>query len=353
MKTFSRRLGPPVELDVGDDRRVVEDDAPAVDDGRQRLEGPHAVSPAGLGEDGLEPLAPLGGGPALEAPGLPRPPRGCPTSVMRGVPDVDQAHRRRSEPSTGGSCAPPPSSPRGSRVALKPLAGPAMMTLAARRFTSHSQGPGRVSSKSLASKTRVRSGEANSPKFERWASPLAWTRMSVRGVVGEVEGHDRRRAAVVGEGRFRHPLVAKGQQIRQAILLLGRQDGDRVATGRGSKAAWLVTRHPLAGRLARFGPFDGVDPRPRGPHRSRRRLDVPGGVIGGRRRFVGGLGRSWLPGPGRGRGRFGHHSRPPGVPVASRTADRSGYLSRSAALASAAWAAASRATGTRNGEQET
>jgi hypothetical protein len=43
---------------------------------------------------------------------------------------------------------------------LKPLSRPATEKLAASRFTSHSQGPGRVSSKSLTSKTSSRSGEA-------------------------------------------------------------------------------------------------------------------------------------------------------------------------------------------------
>ena len=47
----------------------------------------------------------------------------------------------------------------------KPLPRPAIAKLAVRRFTSHSHGPGVVSSKSLTSKTRVRSGEANVPKF--------------------------------------------------------------------------------------------------------------------------------------------------------------------------------------------
>jgi hypothetical protein len=53
-----------------------------------------------------------------------------------------------------------------SRAALrhssspKLLSRPATTRLAARRFTSHSQGPGSVSSKSLTSKSRVRSGEA-------------------------------------------------------------------------------------------------------------------------------------------------------------------------------------------------
>ena len=46
--------------------------------------------------------------------------------------------------------------------------------LAARRFTSHSQGPGCVSSKSLMSKTNLRSGVPKMPKFERCASPQSW-----------------------------------------------------------------------------------------------------------------------------------------------------------------------------------
>ena len=55
--------------------------------------------------------------------------------------------------------------------------------LAARRLTSHSQGPGSVSSKSLQSKTSWRSGEPNTPKFERWASPQIWAVRPERGVV--------------------------------------------------------------------------------------------------------------------------------------------------------------------------
>ena len=67
--------------------------------------------------------------------------------------------------------------------------------LAASRLTSHSHGPGIVSSKSFESNTRVRSGEAKSPKFERWESPLAWTMMSLRGVV------DRSKAITAGAPR--------------------------------------------------------------------------------------------------------------------------------------------------------
>ncbi len=51
--------------------------------------------------------------------------------------------------------------------ALKPLPRPATTTLAASRLTSHSHGPGSVSSKSFASKTNARSGEPKRPKFDR------------------------------------------------------------------------------------------------------------------------------------------------------------------------------------------
>ena len=62
-----------------------------------------------------------------------------------------------------------------------------MTTLAASRLRSHSQGPGRVSSKSLTSNIKARSGEAKSPKFERWASPQACTRNPEDGVVARSE----------------------------------------------------------------------------------------------------------------------------------------------------------------------
>ena len=58
---------------------------------------------------------------------------------------------------------------------LKPLLRAAIVKLAAIRFTSYSNGPGSVSSKSFRSNSSVRSGDANTPKFERCASPHSWT----------------------------------------------------------------------------------------------------------------------------------------------------------------------------------
>ena len=58
----------------------------------------------------------------------------------------------------------------------------AMTTLAAKRFTSHSHGPGSVSSKSLTLKMSERSGDAKNPKFDRCASPQSCTRTPLVGV---------------------------------------------------------------------------------------------------------------------------------------------------------------------------
>jgi hypothetical protein len=65
---------------------------------------------------------------------------------------------------------------------LKPLLRPAIVKLAAIRFTSYSNGPGRVSSKSFTSNSNRRSGEANAPKFDRCASPHSCTSRPAVGV---------------------------------------------------------------------------------------------------------------------------------------------------------------------------
>ena len=68
-------------------------------------------------------------------------------------------------------------------LSLKPFSRAATSRLAASRFTSHSQGAGRVSSKSLTSNTSLRSGEPKMPKLDRCASPQACTMIPVAGVV--------------------------------------------------------------------------------------------------------------------------------------------------------------------------
>ena len=87
----------------------------------------------------------------------------------------------RSAPSPRGTRAPPPSRPHGGSRRSKSRSRPATARLAASRFTSHSNGPGSVSSKSLRLKTSLRSGAAKMPKFERCASPQSWACSPVRG----------------------------------------------------------------------------------------------------------------------------------------------------------------------------
>jgi len=77
--------------------------------------------------------------------------------------------------------------------------------LVASRFTSHSKGAGRVSSKSLTSKTGVPSSEAKVPKFARWQSPQDCTQRPLTGVSARsaamMAAAPRRK--VKGEGRIR------------------------------------------------------------------------------------------------------------------------------------------------------
>ena len=57
-----------------------------------------------------------------------------------------------------------------------------MAKLVASRFTSHSHGPGSVSSKSLMENTSLRSGDSYPPKLATCASPQHWTTMPEVGV---------------------------------------------------------------------------------------------------------------------------------------------------------------------------
>jgi hypothetical protein len=56
------------------------------------------------------------------------------------------------------------------------------MKLADIRFTSNSNGPGSVSSKSFRSNSNVRSGDANAPKLDRCASSHSWASSPAAGV---------------------------------------------------------------------------------------------------------------------------------------------------------------------------
>ena len=65
------------------------------------------------------------------------------------------------------------SAARAHALSVPLIKRPASIILVANRLTSHSHGAGKVSSKSLMSKIRFRSGVANNPKFIKWQSPHA------------------------------------------------------------------------------------------------------------------------------------------------------------------------------------
>jgi hypothetical protein len=65
---------------------------------------------------------------------------------------------------------------------VKPLLRAAIVKLAAIRFRSYSNGPGRVSSKSFRPNMSCRSGEAKPPKLDRCASPQSCTTRPAIGV---------------------------------------------------------------------------------------------------------------------------------------------------------------------------
>ena len=65
---------------------------------------------------------------------------------------------------------------------LRPLSRQAITKLVARRLRSHSQGAGRVSSRSLMAKMTCLSGVARPRKLTRWESPPHCTRTPVDGV---------------------------------------------------------------------------------------------------------------------------------------------------------------------------
>ena len=131
-----------------------------------------------------------------------------------GIPQVQVALCRQIRAWPDGIHPPQPGPGRGAFSHRNSALARAISRLAARRFTSHSQGPGSVSSKSLISRISSRSGEAKPPKFARCASPHNWAYNPVLGHGRQVRRHDRRRPAVESEGRSQHAPIADGYQLR-------------------------------------------------------------------------------------------------------------------------------------------
>src|SRR5579872_4687298 len=154
--------------------------------------------------------------------------------------------------------APAASATRRVSASVKPLSRPATTRLATRRLTSHSNGPGSVSSKSLTSKTSRRSGEANAPKLDRCASPHSCARSPDAGVVARSAaiGSAAPRKKVNGDTSIRPCRTGTSSGTRLLACSSSRPTGSRDASGVNSacdsSGATALASFPRAARSARL-----------------------------------------------------------------------------------------------------
>ena len=128
-----------------------------------------------------------------------------------------------------------------ANAAAAPQAQAAITTLAARRFRSHSHGPGNVSSKSATSKIGVRSGAAKTPKFMMCASPQSCTRSPEEGVAARSAAIVRAapRKKVKGETDMRPQRMGTSSGRRRASWARSWAMGSGLSPG-GSQPAWVL-----------------------------------------------------------------------------------------------------------------
>ena len=182
---------------------------------------------------------------------------------------------RRTRASRRGSSRPRRARSRRRSFARYPLSRPATARLAASRLTSHSNGPGSVSSKSLTSKTSRRSGEANAPKLDRCASPHNCTRNPDVGVAARSAaiGSAAPRKNVNGDTSIRPWRTGTSSGTR--LFGLPQQQANRiprpvrrelrVRLQRGRGPGILSPGHPIcAGQLRLAGPLTVRTGRPPG-----------------------------------------------------------------------------------------
>ena len=205
-----------------DQRRVADDPRLAVDGLGQLVEGREAVLRAGLGDVLVQALLLLG--------------RGLRRELRNDLLDVDAVVPEIQVPHPGVARASPRGNARADHLvdlvrassSSKPRSRPATAKLATSRLTSHSNGPGSVSSKSLMLKTSRRSGAAKTPKFDRCASPQSCVCRPVRGTAREIGRHQVGRAAIERERRDQHPAVADRHELGHPRCGLLLEQLDRV-----------------------------------------------------------------------------------------------------------------------------
>ena len=128
-----------------------------------------------------------------------------------------------------------------------PRSRPATAKLATRRFTSHSNGPGSVSSKSLTPKTRRRSGDANAAEVGKMGVAAELDVEARPGLAGEIRRHRIGRPTEERERGDQHPPVPDGYQFRHPRRRLLFEQFHRVASIR---CRFPHTMH----RAGHFGP---------------------------------------------------------------------------------------------------
>ena len=141
----------------------------------------------------------------------------------------------------------------------KPRSRPATAKLATSRFTSHSNGPGSVSSKSLMLKIEpsIRRGERAEVREVGVAAELDL--QAGAGRVREVGGHEVGGAAVERERGHEHPPVADRDQLGHARRVLLPEQLDRIApAGAGHQVAVSGSRRRVARGLALRRAFGGA-----------------------------------------------------------------------------------------------
>ena len=149
------------------------------------------------------------------------------------VPDVHRAHLGELGHRLPIGASPTRASRSRASASVKPLLRAAIVKLAAMRFTSYSNGPGSVSSKSLRSNNKrpLRRREHTEVRQVRVAAELHV--QSGRRRVLQVGRHDLRRAPVERERRDHHPAVTNRHEVGLpgGVLLLEQSHWVRTIRG--------------------------------------------------------------------------------------------------------------------------
>ena len=144
------------------------------------------------------------------------------------VPDLQVGHGRHLPHGLAGTRCPRPTTASVRTLLENPRSRPATTTLAARRLTSHSQGPGQRLVEVVAVEDELALGRAEDAEVGEVGVAADLGRQARARRRREVRRHDQRRPPEEGEGRDQHPAVADGDELghpRRGLLLEERRPG--------------------------------------------------------------------------------------------------------------------------------